>query len=654
MNNKQLIDQKLAEYRTFLSDLSDKVQQLQTAQTDLRHLPLFARIMGQQFDIDVKFIEKGIGATDGKTLWLSSKIRNVGGDLAKIILEGVVMHEGPGHIKQTDFSVKRTEHALTDHIENILEDIRIERNLLAWYRGASVTLSETVETLQGLGFFGAIKAETADELYQNPLSVLTGALLCGLRHQELRQESLSLIAEIYQLAASDLFGDLFAEIYKMALAGTYCQNTKDVQAVAIAIVKKLIDEMEQPPQLPPPPPPSEEGETSPDSGEGENSPDQDGSSQSSQKEEPESGEGGADQDSAEQDENSDATGDSSSASGNSSEQGGRSEAGSESAEGQGNAADNEGASSAQGSGSALGGQGGEVAPQDILAEIAAATTASLGDGDIMQALVQAVEQELCARKPQQDPEGSSVVAGGTAYPLLSLPEMEKTALELVGSLDTKLEALLEAKLDDNVWITRTGQLSQRHLSRLSVGDTRIFRRRDEVEGLSTALILVGDVSYSMKDDMDGMTLSMTQAAALFSVGETLQRFDVPFAVMQFSDHAYLQSDFGCWRTKKSNVQPLAISGTNTGNALVKAIEMLAYREEDRKMVLLVTDGQPSSVEDVQAAIHEAKLCGVEVACLMLGNNFNGDFVNLFHGKAAVARTKNEITEGVFAAVRDAF
>ena len=203
-------------------------------------------------------------------------------------------------------------------------------------------------------------------------------------------------------------------------------------------------------------------------------------------------------------------------------------------------------------------------------------------------------------------QGSEVDTNPHVPEVLTLDQIQLLGRELVGRLDTKMESLLEAKLDENCWRSHYGKLDRHQIHRMGVKDSKIFHRQDEVDGINTALVLVGDVSGSMNDFIGNQKLSICQAATLYAVGETLQRFDVPFAIMQFSDKAYLNVDFGDWAKSKGKVQPLSIAGTNTANAMVKAVEMLALREEDRKMILLVTDGLPRSIEEVAAAVNEAK------------------------------------------------
>ena len=107
--------------------------------------------LGAKYDVNVVF--GGSPATDGKTITLphwpmdDPHMRNA--------LYGLVLHEAGGHIRQTDFDLLRSKlNRLKDvhvntwkSLENILEDVRIERNILSSLPGSKPYLDAAVAVM---------------------------------------------------------------------------------------------------------------------------------------------------------------------------------------------------------------------------------------------------------------------------------------------------------------------------------------------------------------------------------------------------------------------------------------------------------------------------------------------------------------------------
>ncbi len=107
-------------------------------------------LLGRKWGVNVVF--GAHPATNGKTIYLP----HWNFDEPKLIpaLYGLIAHEAGGHVRMTDFKLlqsvtvarhKEPDFALFKSFENLLEDIRIEVNLLRLYPGARLYLNAAVE-----------------------------------------------------------------------------------------------------------------------------------------------------------------------------------------------------------------------------------------------------------------------------------------------------------------------------------------------------------------------------------------------------------------------------------------------------------------------------------------------------------------------------
>jgi len=154
------------------------------ARTLHQAMPIVAAALGRRFGVQV--IVGGADAqTDGKTI----KVPALPADSRLIpVAWGYLAHEA-AHVRYTDFDVYASGAAQGDplhgSIQNILEDVRIERALAGPYPGTRETLQAVCAHLSAEG---GLNAPTADA---HPARVLTSYLLLHLRHRVLGYEVLA-------------------------------------------------------------------------------------------------------------------------------------------------------------------------------------------------------------------------------------------------------------------------------------------------------------------------------------------------------------------------------------------------------------------------------------------------------------------------------
>ena len=147
---------------------------------------------------------------------------------------------------------------------------------------------------------------------------------------------------------------------------------------------------------------------------------------------------------------------------------------------------------------------------------------------------------------------------------------------------------------------RAGSVNVKALSNINTSD-RLFKRRLEVEGVDSAVVIMLDLSGSMFDvrtitDADGnskvvtrMEQALDAAAALL---DTLNRAQVKTAVVSFGSNVAVLKEFNkpVPATIKLLAKVVNAGSTNDYQALRYSHEILYARPESRKVVFVLTDG----------------------------------------------------------------
>jgi cobalamin biosynthesis protein CobT len=137
---------------------------------------------------------------------------------------------------------------------------------------------------------------------------------------------------------------------------------------------------------------------------------------------------------------------------------------------------------------------------------------------------------------------------------------------------------------------KAGSVNVHALPSVGAGNDRVFKRRLDVEGIDSAVVILLDVSGSMFGDDNRINPAVQATRALL---ETLSSAGVNIAVLAFGSMVYEVKSFDTNHRKVSarlpTIKPLG--GTNDYAALRYAHQILAKRNERRKIVFVVTDGR---------------------------------------------------------------
>ena len=231
--------------------------------------------------------------------------------------------------------------------------------------------------------------------------------------------------------------------------------------------------------------------------------------------------------------------------------------------------------------------------------------------DLPQNLGELLSTALVLCQSESAFESVTVAAEGFR-PSGVLPESQKLqALQASIALRTRLQGLLQARTQKRCSIGRRGALHPGSLHRLQTGNPRIFRREAEQAGLNTAVHILLDVSGSM----GGAPIVLAKQAC-FAVAKALENIKgVNPAVTAFPAMASTSSVFPIMRHGQKVPDSFDINtsgGTPLAAALWWVMQTMLFLREQRKIILIITDGVPDSTHAAIHVVGVAQKLGFEV------------------------------------------
>lgn len=222
------------------------------------------------------------------------------------------------------------------------------------------------------------------------------------------------------------------------------------------------------------------------------------------------------------------------------------------------------------------------------------------------------------------------------------------------ALRTRLTALFQAEVHVRNHIGRTGRIDRRRVARIAAGETKIFGQPGKKQGVSTAVHILLDVSGSMQSQ-NKITLA---CHASFALAHALQQVSgIGVAVTSFPNGTrpgeerilrawstvapvlvHKQRLHARFKIQSNGVTPMA-------EAVWWVMQQLCALKESRKVLLILSDGEPDSVEEAKAALHACLAHDIEV----YGIGIQDKAIRaLLHGKKTrVIYDLNELAPAMF-------
>jgi cobaltochelatase CobT len=626
-----------------------------------RSLPAIAKIIASKLGVKVFFDAGSVPYADSQGIHLPKSMSACGSEEQVILLNGFLDHEA-AHIRYSDFiAIRRCRTPFEKTVLNIIEDIRIEDAIGKVFPGCKKNLAKTAKILDGNA-----KPRKGDD---------ASNLICGFLSTNLRLNVLGHeinFAGEFRKAVLPIFGTkLLGQVEKLALAGSKAKDTDE----CYDHVKQIVDLLQQKSE-------EDKSESQDSSNSEEKSDEQDESSNGSQNSDEKSDDNqendseSKSQDQGENSENSDESGQGQAKAddqGESSDESGQPQSGNadsnsdESAENESTAKSNSNSNgstpgqpgsgevdanpSKPGSGAGKG-KVTEDADDQIDQEALKEALNGTGKDAFAEALAEAMKS-LCSTNPRKTIEEEVIVnLKNRGDGKFQTKETDSGVRKVAG----KFDLLLWSKTDNQPYAASSGKLiAGRLASVVTQRNIKICDRVDEADGLNTAIQVMFDVSGSMDGFYEGTDrYSATQTAAI--IAGVCERYDgIKCGVAGFDDAIFPIKDFDeKWPRVGNRINKMAGgNGTAMGAAHTYAIGEMLKCDENRKVILIATDGEPNSFEGLSASVSEAQRHGLETRFVLIGSDANVDsFKAQVPGASCVTKASNadEIPNAILASL----
>lgn len=529
-------------------------------------LPILAAAFGRREGINV-VVGGSQACTDGKTIHLPALPIDCDEVLETKAL-AFLIHEA-GHIELTDMSVLgEAETPLIRNLLNVVEDIRMESLRAATYPGYPQTRRKLIELLKAEGMLG-----TTEQVTQaHPQDVICRAALTYLYVRDLGQPCEEQ-ADLWMERAEQLLGSVALVKFKALLGRVDAlDTTTDALALARWIHTLVEDTAKEPP------PPNDAGGNPASTDDRDQEDPAGGSSQASGDTGSDAGiDGGADSAGADDGRQGDAT-------------------------------------SGMTSGSSPSGDDAAQPPdREALAKALAAGAGEFQPTDLGDITGESLEKEAAASVASD--QAAHPGTGSVDRPLA----VTKSTVRGQGELDkvlahsqqlrTRLAAAMDAEARVKVVHRQAGtRLDGRMAYRLFTGNTRVFVRKENKRKVNTAVQILLDRSGSMS----GHAIEVACQAALATTVGIGQIHGCKVAAAAFPEVEVLKEFDEAARGTAGRFGLGATGGTPMGRAMIWAAAQLAARREDRKMLVVVTDGAPDDPGMVSRLVAKYRAADVEV------------------------------------------
>ena len=168
-----------------------------------------------------------------------------------------------------------------------------------------------------------------------------------------------------------------------------------------------------------------------------------------------------------------------------------------------------------------------------------------------------------------------------------------------------------------------GRLNSSALASITTGKVNVFKRHREEGGIDSAVVIALDVSTSM----EGLQL-INAVKTTYALLETLEQAGVSTSLITFGDETSVVKPFGqnILKAKQSIKKIDCMGGTNDYFAVRYGHELLLQRNEQRKILFVVTDGQ-GWIESVRSQVRSAEVLGINTIGVGIGVDVSNVYRN---------------------------
>ena len=241
---------------------------------------------------------------------------------------------------------------------------------------------------------------------------------------------------------------------------------------------------------------------------------------------------------------------------------------------------------------------------------------------------------------------------------LSDADLVPLAARTHAQLSTRLQSLLESKVHQEIYYAKSGNhLDARMIAGVGLGNLKVFEHRDETCGLNTAVYMLGDVSGSTHRILDdNVRIDKAVLVAMDAIAQCLQTWDVPTAMALFnSGYTKVKSFEQNWRHVRL-IHSFGHNGTTeTPIAVEEAAKELILRDEQRKILMLCTDGDAGNWDAFENLYYGLERIGIELKIVVIGDEKHSyERYAAFCKSTGYAPSSSELHKAIYTAMQEAF
>lgn len=264
-----------------------------------------------------------------------------------------------------------------------------------------------------------------------------------------------------------------------------------------------------------------------------------------------------------------------------------------------------------------------------------------------------------------------------------LKRMSTKVDHMVGTMQKDLERAMAAR-SRSVWKSglRRGRLNPSSLARVTMGDDRVFRRREVSTSKNVAVQLVVDLSGSMSG-----TKVETAMLAAYGMSLVLDRMSLQHEILGFTTHGWgstpgelrkAEEELGVRYSRTQSIympifknfserltpeikkrlacmpSHIPLQENVDGESVEMAVRRLIRRDEQRKICIVLSDGQPACPGDSSAqrahlkrVVEQAQAAGID----MVGIGIQSDAVRHYYKKHVVLNDVADLSGAVIKQLR---
>lgn len=535
-------------------------------------LPLIAGALADR--VGVQVVTGQAACTDGRVITLpplDGEDRST-----KVKALGFTSHEA-AHVSDTDMGVWKREctSPLKKHVMNVLEDIRIEAIQGKRFPGCGTYLAELVEILVQEGW---LKAPEEDS---HPATLMTGWMLCKLRHDVLKQKAIAPVLEATEaIFQKTIPQGMAVRLEAMMFDVTKCNSTQEIANLSTEIIRMIEEEKEAEEQRQKEQQEQEEQEQSQPEAQDQPEPQGQGDEQWQDDDQAQGGGEGGDQ--------------------------------SQETQGQGQ--------------SGNGGKHDPEALEKLLGILGA------GEDDGQEGVGEMVAKQLSAAA---DPNSNLRIFNSSKRPNMGAdPEYDAKVKATVNVMKHKFRTMMESITRGSKRVTSEGnRISPSHLHNVRTGGN-IFVKKTNGQNIDVAVNFLGDISGSMSKII-GLTSESLYAMATSVDSVMGAKVSVAvFPTMAGIDYLSFYNDRPAARAK--NFSSLVVGGgTPLSDSLARTCVDLLRQPQKRKIQFVLTDGEPcydnhtktmpdgskqviATIDQTRQVIQAAEAAGIEVIGVGIG------------------------------------